>query len=245
MNHQAERRKSLRGWTKRIIDNASNFHLAVDTCAPDLRNITAALHQKRRTDEVTWWPANKSPKQNADTQNRTKLVWRSANWANIEMSRKIEQPVQTQHHQVIPVKCSFYCKFGPGSHRTHRSGVAGTVVSYWCWEKSTDKDTPRCSAMWKKTAKMKYTKKEHVLPWCAGDAQQLLYIVLHFANDNELAVFSSAKSHKSMWLSANRPLEQHIHPHASWLIAMIPKWSVLVNSPSKCWMILLSSWRSS
>lgn len=46
----------------------------------------------------------------------------------------------------------------------------------------------------------------------ARNAQQLLYIVLHRGHDNELAVFSRAKSHKSMWPLANQLLEQHTHP---------------------------------
>lgn len=41
------------------------------------------------------------------------------------------------------------------------------------------------------------------------------HIVLHRGHDNELAVFSRAKSHESMWPLANRLLEQHTHPRLS------------------------------
>lgn len=182
-------------------------------------------------------------------------------------SRNVKRPVQTQCSQAVPATRSLPCKLcrsnfwtitsfkPPPPQTTHRLGAAGSAPGTGgrdgCWERAAIKipsNVPRGLLRVKKKKKKrnrKWMTRRSAHPSVgletreADTAQQLLYIVLHRGRDNELAVFSRAKSHKSMWPLANRLLEQHTHPRLSIDREWFRSELFWLNSRPKCPMILL------
>lgn len=138
-----------------------------------------------------------------------------------DYGRNVQRPEQTQHSQVDPVPLFALQLWNNRVLGAVRQRLSVRMGGHCRRQQSCSRtggrdqriNTP--SGVRHSATKQKGWKKERALL----SAQQLLYIVLHCAHDNELAVFSPAKSHKSMWPMANRPLEQHIHPDAGRLIA--------------------------